>query len=119
MSLTCGMNTGTVFGLFPGSNGMFIVLTVVAIVVIMVYFLKSAVSAEPMMTAAAALVIAGAVGNLVDRLLFQYVRDFIDFHIWPVFNVADVLICIGAAGLAYSSFRPVRSEPVRKHEHSG
>ncbi len=62
--------------------------------------------------------LAGAAGNLVDRILFQSVRDFIDFHVWPVFNVADVLICIGAAGLSYASLRPVMGEPVRKHEQS-
>ncbi len=71
------------------------------------------------MTAATALIVAGAVGNLVDRIIFRSVRDFIDLQIWPIFNVADVLICIGAAGLAYASLRPVRGEPARKHEHSG
>ncbi len=119
LSLTCRRNTGTVFGLFPGSNEMLIALTAAAIVIIMGYFLKNVVSEGSRVTAAAALIVAGAVGNLADRILFQSVRDFIDLHIWPVFNVADVLICIGAAGLAYASLRPVGSESVRKHEHSG
>ena len=119
LSLTCRRNTGTVFGLFPGSNGVFVALTAVAIIVIVVYFLKTAVSEGTLMTAAAALIVAGAIGNLADRIRFQYVRDFIDLHIWPIFNVADVLICMGAAGLAYASLRPVRNESVRKHEQSG
>lgn len=103
LSLTCRRNTGAVFGLFPGCNEMFIALTAVAIVVIAVFFLKNAVSAGWVMTAAVALIMAGALGNLVDRLLFRNVRDFIDLHVWPVFNLADVLICAGALGLAYTS----------------
>ncbi|MBI2095081.1 MAG: signal peptidase II [Candidatus Omnitrophica bacterium] len=42
-----------------------------------------------------ALVAAGAAGNLTDRLAFGYVVDFLDFRIWPVFNIADAGICAG------------------------
>lgn len=105
-SLTSRMNTGTAFGLFQGRNDVFVVLTIVAIAAITIYFLKSAALQNPMAAASAALIIAGALGNLIDRILFQYVRDFIDFHIWPIFNVADALICVGAFGLVYTSLRP-------------
>lgn len=51
------------------------------------------------------LVLGGAIGNLVDRLLYQHVRDFLDFHWqlhhWPVFNFADIAICVGAAMLVF------------------
>lgn len=118
LSLTCRRNTGTVFGLFQGSNEIFIALTAVAIAVVMIYFLKSAVSEGTLMTAAAALIVAGAIGNLVDRVIFRYVRDFIDFHIWPIFNVADIFICIGASGFIYAAFRTVGDKPVEEHEQS-
>ncbi|MDP3560865.1 MAG: signal peptidase II [Legionellaceae bacterium] len=54
------------------------------------------------------LILAGAVGNLIDRLAIGYVVDFIDVyyeaHHWPVFNIADSAICLGAVLLAYSTF---------------
>ena len=50
------------------------------------------------------LLLGGTVGNLIDRLLQGSVIDFIDFRIWPVFNVADSAICIGAALVALSLF---------------
>jgi len=43
------------------------------------------------------LIIGGALGNLIDRLRFGYVVDFIDFRFWPVFNIADMALCVGAA----------------------
>ena len=43
------------------------------------------------------LILGGAVGNLIDRIYFGYVIDFIDFRIWPVFNIADISVVIGVA----------------------
>jgi len=57
---------------------------------------------------ATALVVAGAVGNLLDRLTRGYVIDFIHLQHWPVFNVADVLICVGAALLAWGAAQAAR-----------
>ena len=51
------------------------------------------------------LVIAGALGNLYDRLRFGYVIDFLDLRVWPVFNVADTSICIGVFLVLLSFFR--------------
>jgi len=50
---------------------------------------------------ALSLILAGALGNLVDRLFFGYVIDFLDFRIWPVFNVADSAITVGAILLGW------------------
>ena len=49
--------------------------------------------------------LGGALGNLVDRLIFGTVTDFIDFQIWPVFNLADSAIVIGALVLAFTGWR--------------
>ena len=61
-----------------------------------------------MLNAAYALVISGAVGNLIDRISYGYVSDFVDFYVnrwhWPAFNVADVAICIGAGLLILDAF---------------
>ena len=51
------------------------------------------------------LILGGAAGNLIDRIRFGGVVDFLDFRIWPVFNVADSCITIGAALLAFSFWR--------------
>ncbi|MBU1999204.1 MAG: signal peptidase II, partial [Candidatus Omnitrophica bacterium] len=51
------------------------------------------------------LILAGALGNLYDRIFFGYVIDFLDLRVWPVFNVADSAITIGALLLGYSVFR--------------
>lgn len=50
-------------------------------------------------------ILAGALGNLIDRLSFGYVIDFLDIRIWPVFNIADSAITIGAVLLGYSVLR--------------
>jgi len=114
LSLSCRQNTGTAFGLFQGRNWLFILLTVFALAAVVYYLRRFTRPDEKLATAGAALVAAGAVGNLIDRFAFSGVRDFIDFHIWPVFNVADVLICAGAAALALSSLR----KPEKDHEEA-
>jgi signal peptidase II len=62
--------------------------------------------------------LSGAVGNLIDRALFGYVIDMLDFYIgsysWPVFNIADSAIFIGAALMIYDSFK--NGEPAKKSE---
>ena len=54
------------------------------------------------------LIMGGTVGNGFDRIVHGTVTDFINFHFWPVFNVADSAICIGVAGLAYTVLFPPR-----------
>ena len=46
------------------------------------------------------LILGGAIGNLIDRMMYGYVIDFIDFRIWPVFNIADSAITVGAVIIA-------------------
>jgi signal peptidase II len=60
---------------------------------------------------ALALVLGGAIGNLIDRIAYGHVVDFLDFHVagwhWPAFNVADSAICIGAAMFIIDELRRV------------
>ena len=62
--------------------------------------------------AALALILGGALGNVIDRVVYGHVVDFLDFHLngyhWPAFNVADCGICIGAALLIIDELRRVR-----------
>jgi signal peptidase II len=55
--------------------------------------------------------LAGALGNLIDRLFLGYVVDFFDFRIWPVFNVADSAITIGAILLGWSILKSSKNNP--------
>ncbi|MDO8745057.1 MAG: signal peptidase II [Candidatus Brocadiaceae bacterium] len=101
-------NEGVVFGLFPGKTSAFIVFSAIAIVVILLIYIKSDKTIF-ISNLALGLVLAGAIGNLWDRIWFRGVRDFIDLHIgdkyhWPTFNVADSLICVGISILVFTSF---------------
>lgn len=101
-------NKGVVFGIFPGKTNAFIVLSAIAIIAIIGIYLWSDKSVTKS-NIALGLVLAGAAGNLWDRIWFKGVRDFIDFHLgnayhWPTFNIADSLICAGICLMAITSF---------------
>ena len=87
-------NPGAAFGLLKHQTGLLVAVTAVVVVAILLY----AGRLEPHMVLlrwAMILVLGGAVGNLVDRLRFGYVVDFLDFRVFPVFNVADTAIVTG------------------------
>lgn len=93
-------NTGAAFSLFRGAT---VYLSIVSIVVVglVIYFFKN----NPKLYLPLSFLLGGAVGNLIDRVYFGYVRDFIDLRVWPVFNVADSFNVIGVCILAYLIFR--------------
>lgn len=93
-------NTGAAFGLFPSGTILFAVVAVVVIVMIAAYHRQLA-GGSWVLRVAFGLQLGGATGNLVDRIARGYVTDFIDCHVWPVFNVADSSIVVGTALLAY------------------
>jgi signal peptidase II len=85
-------NTGATWGMFKGNNAIFIILSVICLGVMLFYH-----KALPKPFYANALIVAGITGNLIDRILWGYVIDFIDLRWWPVFNVSDSAISIGIA----------------------
>ena len=94
----CSENRGSVFGFAQGKNSALIFFSFIAIGVIIWVYVRSEKS--PVMSLSMGLILAGAVGNLWDRIVYRYVRDFIDIHLgsafhWPTFNLADALICVG------------------------
>lgn len=90
-------NTGAAFSIFSNSTTFLIVLTTIFILVI-IFADYYANSLNGWFVAGSSMIIAGAIGNLVDRMIFGYVRDFIklDFMNFPIFNVADMFLTIGA-----------------------
>lgn len=93
--LTYVRNTGAAFGILSGQRFFFIAVTLVAVMLLIIYARQ--VKGNGLLQVAFGLLLGGAVGNLIDRLVYVAVIDFIDFRIWPVFNFADMAIVIGVA----------------------
>ena len=93
LHLTYVTNTGSAFGLFKGFNLIFIFFSIIVIIAIF-YYLRRIVNNEKLLQFSVGLLLGGTLGNLIDRLIYSFVVDFIDFRIWPVFNVADSAVTI-------------------------
>lgn len=102
-------NTGAAFGLFQGQSFALTIVALVGVGVLLFYALlmyRSFASFDNILSRLAiGLILGGTVGNLVDRLRFGRVTDFIDFGFWPAFNIADSAITIGVILFAYFSLR--------------
>ena len=91
-------NDGTAFSLFKGQNAILAAISVLAIIVI-VFYVVTHKNSGPILSLALGLILGGALGNLVDRIKFGHVIDFLDFRVWPVFNIADSSLTIGISML--------------------
>ncbi len=92
--LTYILNPGAAFGMFAHNRLFFIAIAVVVIGIII--WARREILASPWeVKAGCGLFLGGAIGNLIDRARQGLVIDFFDFRIWPVFNIADIAICIG------------------------
>lgn len=106
-NLTLVYNPGAAFGMFGSwsDTSRWIALTVVSIValLVVVWFLVHEAKGDRSSQLALTAILAGAVGNVIDRVRFDYVVDFLDFYWgtyhWPAFNIADAAICLGVATL--------------------
>jgi signal peptidase II len=97
------LNKGAAFGLLRGQNILLIASSLAAAGIILYYFFVKKPK-SPVLGIALGLILGGAAGNLLDRILFGHVIDFLDFRIWPVFNIADSAITIGTAILIFVLF---------------
>lgn len=106
-NITYAQNTGAAWSIFEGKT---IVLTIVSFVVscAMIYWLFKNKNETKIVRFSVLLMLSGAIGNFIDRLLLGYVIDFLDFYIFgydfPIFNIADSLLCIGVGILLLSTF---------------
>lgn len=92
--LTYILNPGAAFGMFAHNRLFFIAIAVIVIGIII--WARREILASPWeVKAGCGLFLGGAIGNLIDRARQGLVIDFFDFRIWPVFNIADIAICIG------------------------
>jgi signal peptidase II len=107
LDITCMHNVGAAFSFLASESGwqrwVFIGLAVVVSIGLTIWLLKLPRGAQPLLAAGLALVLGGALGNVIDRIRLGYVIDFIHFHwdraYFPAFNVADSAITVGAACL--------------------
>ncbi len=111
LHMTLVRNTGIAFGLFKNQKIVFIIIPLIMIALLIYNFYHYKYNNEKLSRlyiVAISLIIGGAIGNLVDRILYGYVIDFIDLRVWPVFNIADSAITIGACFLLWRINVPVK-----------
>ena len=94
--ITYVLNPGAAFGIFEHQRLFFIAVALILIGAA-IYFRKRILNENILVQYGVGLLLGGAIGNLYDRLQSGLVVDFFDFRFWPVFNIADVAICVGAA----------------------
>jgi signal peptidase II len=108
-------NTGAAFGSFRGNNTFFIVVSIVALLVVSILLVRRR-RPDAWRDFSLALLLAGILGNLSDRLLYGHVIDFLLFNLhiryadpWPAFNVADSCISVAVVLFVIDSFRKQKS----------
>lgn len=114
-------NTGAIFGMFQGNLDTIRIVACIGIVLIIglfVYFYKRwSFLHGRLVQAGFLLIICGTIGNQIDRFWLGSVTDFIDFKVWPVFNIADASTTIGSIIMAYCIIFQLRlSEKTEKKE---
>lgn len=96
IQLTYVQNFGGAFGIFQHQKLFFIIAAFVAVTCVL-YFFEDIKGLGKLSFVSASLIFGGAIGNLIDRIRFGYVVDFLDLRWWPVFNVADIALTVGVA----------------------
>ena len=93
--ITYTQNYGAAFSILQNQRGLFVAISSIAVIVIFYILIRYYKQNNMMFSYSLSLIVAGAMGNLTDRIRLGYVIDFFDFRIWPVFNIADVSIVTG------------------------
>ncbi len=91
LNLTYIHNFGAGFGTFQNWGSILILISIIALIAAVYFFIKLK---DKVVLYLIALLVGGIIGNMIDRLAYGYVIDFLDFIIWPIFNVADMMITI-------------------------
>ncbi len=120
LNLTLVFNKGAAFGFLSTASGwqnLFFIGIAVAATAVILYLLRRTSAKDRLMAVALMLILGGAIGNLIDRLLYGHVVDFIDVYYgawhWPAFNVADSGITIGAVMIALDAIGIGRRQPAQ------
>lgn len=114
MDFTFVENRGAAFGILEGQRWFFVVITVIISVAILYAFFKLPNKKEYMwLRVSFVLILAGAIGNVIDRFFRGYVVDFFEFTFmhWPVFNMADIYVVVGTILFAFLLLFVIKEEP--------
>ncbi len=92
--ITYVTNFGAGFGIMQDKTSLLIWFAIIVIGIILFYYDK--IQEKKSLQIFSGLILGGTISNLIDRLFFGFVTDFLDFRIWPIFNIGDSCVCIGA-----------------------
>ena len=106
LHLTYIKNPGGAFGILGGQASILLLGSAVAVAFVLWMLLTSEPSRAT--TAGCGLILGGAAGNLIDRIMAGGVTDYVDLRVWPIFNAADVAIVVGVGLLLLAALRPER-----------
>ncbi|MBQ6900271.1 MAG: signal peptidase II [Firmicutes bacterium] len=102
-SITYVQNRGAAFSMFEGMETLLTWMPAIALI-IAVWYMEKHMEQHWTLILSMILIIAGGLGNLIDRVTLGFVTDMFDFHFWPVFNIADIAICVGCGFLILFMF---------------
>jgi signal peptidase II len=114
-ALTYIRNTGAAFGILQNQNLFFTIVAIIVITVIL-FYIRSTPQPDLLIALSLGLQLGGAAGNLIDRLHYGYVIDFLHLNFWAISNVSDVSISLGTVLLAYHLI--FRMQPDAPVEHT-
>ena len=116
LHITLVFNSGAAFGILQKSTA-FLIYTGIVFILLFFILIKKENKKSRLFLIACGLIIGGAFSNLWDRLYLGYVVDYIDFRIWPVFNISDACITIGACLLIWESYQGRKRIRLDKQEN--
>ena len=110
--ITSHRNEGAAWGILQGKMIFFYVVTLVVIGLVLLWIRKLDIKKEKLLVIALSLILGGALGNFIDRVMYQHVVDFIITYIFgsdfPIFNIADSALCIGVFLMAVDAILDIK-----------
>lgn len=95
LHLTYIQNTGAAFSILQNKTIFLVILQIIVIAIVLGVLIKRRKKDHWCLLLSLSLIVAGGLGNLIDRGINGYVVDFLDIRVWPIFNVADISVCVG------------------------
>ena len=112
LCITSHRNEGAAWGILQGKMIFFYVVTLVVIGLVILWIRKLDIKKEKLLVIALSLILGGALGNFIDRVMYQHVVDFINTYIFgydfPIFNIADSALCIGVFLMAVDAILDIK-----------
>lgn len=113
--ITYVQNRGAAFNMLDGKSLVLIMIPAIAIAVA-IWYMEKHLQEHWTLIVSLVLVIAGGIGNLIDRCFMGFVTDMFDFRVWPVFNIADIAVCVGAGILILYTFAFYEEKEIKDNE---